>query len=175
MTAGAAPPPSVPFAMSEKDHETRPRRWKNQGRNCDERQFSDEGLYLKNPKATKEAFADGWFHSGDLGAKNPDGYVEIKDRSKDTIIYGGENISSLEVENVLYRWWLGQMRAGASHLAQMPAYRVSKSRVWTPAKNSDREDSEASPQGQGKRDGTYQGEQVIAGDKAFLAVDQFVL
>jgi len=59
MTAGAAPPPSVPFAMSEEDHETRPRRWKNHGRNCDERQFSDEGLYLKNPKATKEAFADG--------------------------------------------------------------------------------------------------------------------
>ncbi|KAG6764084.1 hypothetical protein POTOM_031542 [Populus tomentosa] len=58
--------------------------------------------YLKNPKANEEAFANGWFHSGDLGVKNPDGYIEIKDRSKDIIISGGENISSLEVENVLY-------------------------------------------------------------------------
>lgn len=58
--------------------------------------------YLKNPEANKEAFANGWFHSGDLAVKNPDGYIEIKDRSKDIIISGGENISSLEVENVLY-------------------------------------------------------------------------
>ncbi|KAJ6987829.1 acetate/butyrate--CoA ligase AAE7 [Populus alba x Populus x berolinensis] len=58
--------------------------------------------YLKNPKANEEAFANGWFHSGDLGVKNPDGYIEIKDRSKDIIISGGENISSVEVENVLY-------------------------------------------------------------------------
>ena len=59
--------------------------------------------YLKNPKATEEAFAGGWFHSGDLAVQYPDGYVKIKDRSKDIIISGGENISSLEVEDALYR------------------------------------------------------------------------
>jgi fatty-acyl-CoA synthase len=59
--------------------------------------------YLKNEKATREAFAGGWFHTGDLGVMQPDGYVKIKDRSKDIIISGGENISSLEVEDVLYR------------------------------------------------------------------------
>ncbi len=59
--------------------------------------------YLKNPTATEEAFAGGWFHSGDLAVVEPDGYVKIKDRSKDIIISGGENISSLEVEDVLYR------------------------------------------------------------------------
>src|SRR4051812_13652978 len=59
--------------------------------------------YLKNPKATQAAFAGGWFHSGDLAVVQPDGYVKIKDRSKDIIISGGENISSLEVEDVLYR------------------------------------------------------------------------
>ena len=59
--------------------------------------------YLKNPKATQEAFAGGWFHSGDLAVMQPDGYLKIKDRSKDVIISGGENISSLEVEDVLYR------------------------------------------------------------------------
>ncbi|HVC13212.1 MAG TPA: acyl-CoA synthetase [Burkholderiales bacterium] len=59
--------------------------------------------YLKNPKATRDAFAGGWFHSGDLAVMQPDGYVKIKDRSKDIIISGGENISSLEVEDVLYR------------------------------------------------------------------------
>jgi fatty-acyl-CoA synthase len=59
--------------------------------------------YLKNPKATKEAFAGGWFHTGDLAVQYPDGYVKIKDRSKDIIISGGENISSIEVEDVLYR------------------------------------------------------------------------
>jgi len=59
--------------------------------------------YLKNPKATDEAFSGGWFHSGDLAVLQPDGYVKIKDRSKDVIISGGENISSLEVEDVLYR------------------------------------------------------------------------
>ncbi|MEI9990020.1 MAG: acyl-CoA synthetase [Rhizomicrobium sp.] len=57
--------------------------------------------YLKNPTATKEAFAGGWFHSGDLGVMYPDGYVQLKDRSKDIIISGGENISSIEVEDVL--------------------------------------------------------------------------
>ena len=59
--------------------------------------------YLKNPKATDEAFAGGWFHTGDLAVMQPDGYVKIKDRSKDIIISGGENISSLEVEDVLYK------------------------------------------------------------------------
>ena len=59
--------------------------------------------YLKNPAATEAAFAGGWFHTGDLGVMHPDGYVEIKDRSKDIIISGGENISSLEVEETLYK------------------------------------------------------------------------
>jgi len=59
--------------------------------------------YLKNPAATDEAFADGWFHSGDLGVLHPDGYIQLKDRSKDIIISGGENISSIEVEDVLYK------------------------------------------------------------------------
>ena len=59
--------------------------------------------YLKNPAATGEAFAGGWFHSGDLGVWHADGYVELKDRSKDIIISGGENISSIEIETVLYR------------------------------------------------------------------------
>ena len=59
--------------------------------------------YLKNPPATEEAFAGGWFHTGDLAVLHPDGYAEIKDRSKDIIISGGENISSIEVEEALYR------------------------------------------------------------------------
>jgi len=59
--------------------------------------------YLKNPKATAAAFKGGWFHTGDLGVMHPDGYVELKDRSKDIIISGGENISTIEVESVLYR------------------------------------------------------------------------
>ncbi len=59
--------------------------------------------YLKNAKATEEAFAGGWFHTGDLGVLDKDGYVIIKDRSKDIIISGGENISSVEVEDVLYK------------------------------------------------------------------------
>jgi fatty-acyl-CoA synthase len=59
--------------------------------------------YLKNEKATAEAFAGGWFHTGDLAVMDPDGYVKIKDRSKDIIISGGENISSIEVEDALYR------------------------------------------------------------------------
>ncbi|WP_175730024.1 acyl-CoA synthetase [Burkholderia ambifaria] len=59
--------------------------------------------YLKNPKATDEAFHGGWFHTGDLGVLTPDGYIRIKDRRKDIIISGGENISSIEVEDALYR------------------------------------------------------------------------
>ena len=59
--------------------------------------------YLKNPSATDSALADGWFHTGDLGVTHPDGYIQLKDRSKDIIISGGENISSIEVESALYR------------------------------------------------------------------------
>jgi fatty-acyl-CoA synthase len=58
--------------------------------------------YLKKPSATEEAFAGGWFHTGDLGVLHPDGYVKITDRSKDVIISGGENISSIEVEDALH-------------------------------------------------------------------------
>lgn len=59
--------------------------------------------YMKNPKATQESFKDGYFHTGDLGVIYPDGYIKVKDRSKDIIISGGENISSIEVEDVLYQ------------------------------------------------------------------------
>ena len=59
--------------------------------------------YLKNPEATENAFAGGWFHTGDLAVLHPDGYAEIKDRAKDIIISGGENISSLEIEETLYK------------------------------------------------------------------------
>jgi fatty-acyl-CoA synthase len=59
--------------------------------------------YLKSPQATQKSFKDGWFHSGDLGVWHPDGYIQLKDRSKDIIISGGENISSIEVENTLYK------------------------------------------------------------------------
>jgi fatty-acyl-CoA synthase len=59
--------------------------------------------YLKNKSATTAAFAGGWFHSGDLGVIHPDGYIQLKDRSKDIIISGGENISSIEVEDALYK------------------------------------------------------------------------
>ncbi|MGV6804323.1 MAG: AMP-binding enzyme, partial [Ruegeria sp.] len=59
--------------------------------------------YLKNPEATQKAFRGGWFASGDLGVMHPDGYIALKDRSKDIIISGGENISSVEVEDILYK------------------------------------------------------------------------
>ena len=59
--------------------------------------------YLKNKASTAAAFAGGWFHSGDLGVIHPDGYIQLKDRSKDIIISGGENISSIEVEDALYK------------------------------------------------------------------------
>ena len=59
--------------------------------------------YLRNAKATEAAFAGGWFHTGDLGVRYPDGYIKIRDRSKDVIISGGENISSIEIEDVLYK------------------------------------------------------------------------
>ncbi len=60
--------------------------------------------YYKNPEATEEAFQNGWFHSGDLGVVHPNGYIQIKDRLKDIIISGGENISSIEVESVIYKF-----------------------------------------------------------------------
>jgi len=59
--------------------------------------------YLKNPSATEDAFKGGWFHTGDLGVMHEDGYIQLKDRSKDIIISGGENISSIEVEDALYK------------------------------------------------------------------------
>ena len=79
--------------------------------------------YLHNPEATCAALADGWLHTGDLAVLHPDGYVEIKDRAKDIIISGGENISSLEIEEVLYQHpevveaavVARRIRAGARH------------------------------------------------------------
>ena len=59
--------------------------------------------YLKNPDTTARSFAGGWFHSGDIAVCHPDGYIQIKDRLKDVIISGGENVSSVEVENTLYK------------------------------------------------------------------------
>ena len=59
--------------------------------------------YLKNASANRDAMRDGWFHSGDLGVVYPDGYIQLKDRLKDIIISGGENISSIEIEEVLYK------------------------------------------------------------------------
>jgi fatty-acyl-CoA synthase len=58
--------------------------------------------YYRNPEATEEAFRGGWFHSADLAVMHPDGYIELRDRAKDIVISGGENISSIEVEKVLY-------------------------------------------------------------------------
>ena len=68
--------------------------------------------YLKNKRSTEAAFAGGWFHSGDLGVMHPDGYIQLKDRSKDIIISGGENISSIEVEDALYKHAGGAGRRG---------------------------------------------------------------
>jgi fatty-acyl-CoA synthase len=59
--------------------------------------------YYDDPEATAKAFEGGWFHSGDVGVMHPDGYIELRDRSKDIIISGGENISTIEVENTIYR------------------------------------------------------------------------
>ncbi|WP_256213606.1 AMP-binding protein [Sphingobium sp. YR768] len=70
--------------------------------------------YLKNPEATEDAFAGGWYHTGDLAVLHPDGYAEIKDRSKDIIISGGENISSIEIEDVLFQ------HPGVNHASVVP-------------------------------------------------------
>ena len=88
--------------------------------------------YLKNKPATDKAFAGGWFHSGDLGVMHPDGYIQLKDRSKDIIISGGENISSIEVEDALYKhpavqappWW----RSPTTNGAKRPALRGIEAR-----------------------------------------------
>jgi fatty-acyl-CoA synthase len=79
-----------------------PRRWRDHGRGDVPRQCRDEGLSQERA-ASDEAFAGGWFHSGDLGVMHPDGYIQLKDRSKDIIISGGENISSIEVEDAIYK------------------------------------------------------------------------
>ena len=79
-----------------------PGRRPDHGRDHVPRQHRDEGL-PEEPGATAKAFEGGWFHTGDLAVMEPDRYVKIKDRSKDIIISGGENISSLEVEDALYR------------------------------------------------------------------------
>ena len=83
--------------------------------------------YLKNPGASAESFRGGWFHTGDLAVTHPDGYVEIRDRSKDIIISGGENISTIEVEAFSIairpwprrRWWRAPMTSGAKHRAPL--------------------------------------------------------
>ncbi|MEZ4558660.1 MAG: AMP-binding protein [Caldilineaceae bacterium] len=83
--------------------------------------------YLKNEAATETAFRGGWFHSGDLAVMHPDGYIELKDRAKDIIISGGENISTIEVENALFRhprswtapWWADPTRPGARRRAPL--------------------------------------------------------
>ena len=69
--------------------------------------------YLKNKRGSDAAFAGGWFHSGDLGVIHEDGYIQLKDRSKDIIISGGENISSIEVEDVLYKHPAVTARSGS--------------------------------------------------------------
>ena len=91
-------------SLSVRDSKTM-KRVKADGKTLGEVMFRGNNLmkgYLKNPAATKEAFSGGYFHSGDLAVMHPDGYIELKDRSKDIIISGGENISSIEVENALY-------------------------------------------------------------------------
>ena len=83
--------------------------------------------YLKNKESTDAAFAGGWFHTGDLGVMHPDGYIQLKDRSKDIIISGGENISSIEVEDALYKhpavrpppWWPSRTTNGARRPAPL--------------------------------------------------------
>jgi fatty-acyl-CoA synthase len=92
-------------ALSIRDHETL-EPVPADGRTLGEVMFRGNVVmkgYLKNRKATEEAFRGGWFHSGDLGVMHPDGYIQLKDRSKDIIISGGENISSIEVEDRLYK------------------------------------------------------------------------
>ncbi|HEX7927465.1 MAG TPA: long-chain-fatty-acid--CoA ligase [bacterium] len=97
----------VPYLLSEdlqvldEDNRPVPRDGKTLGEVCMKGNIVMKGYY-KNPKATEEALRGGWFHSGDLGVMHPDGYIELRDRAKDIIISGGENISTIEVENTLY-------------------------------------------------------------------------
>ena len=83
--------------------------------------------YLKNKKATDDALAGGWFHSGDLGVMHPDGYIQLKDRSKDIIISGGENISSIELEDVLYKHPAVQAASVVAKLTRSGARRPAPS------------------------------------------------
>ena len=76
---------------------------RDDGRGRDAREQRDEGLLSTIPEATAKAFAGGWFHSGDLGVMHPDGYIELRDRKKDIIISGGENISTIEVEHTIVK------------------------------------------------------------------------
>ena len=97
----------VPYLLSEDlevldaNDQPAPRDGKTLGEVCMRGNIVMKGYY-KNAKATEEALRNGWFHSGDLGVMHPDGYIELRDRAKDIIISGGENISTIEVENVLY-------------------------------------------------------------------------
>ena len=93
-------------ALDVLDPDTHARRCRATARRMGEVMFRGNVVmkgYLKNKPATEKAFAGGWFHSGDLGVMHPDGYIQLKDRSKDIIISGGENISSIEVEDALYK------------------------------------------------------------------------
>jgi fatty-acyl-CoA synthase len=128
---GAGPRPCNPV----------PCRRRNHGRDLLPRQRRDEGLPEEPQAATAEAFAGGWFHTGDLAVMYPDGYVKIKDRSKDIIISGGENISSIEVEDALLPpprrdgppWWPSPTPSGAKCPARSwnssPALHVSEAEL----------------------------------------------
>jgi len=95
--------------------------------------------YLDNPEATNEAFEGGWFHSGDLGVVQPDGYIQLRDRAKDIIISGGENISSIEVEGVFtalklspqWPWWRDQMTNGAKPPVPLSSCTRARARART--------------------------------------------
>jgi fatty-acyl-CoA synthase len=128
--SGGAPPKGAPGrALSRArrpdgdgpgNHAARARRWRDHGRGDVPRQCRDEGL-SEEPEGDREAFAGGWFHTGDLGVLHPDGYIQLKDRSKDIIISGGENISSIEVEDASTSippcrrrpWWPSPTTSGA--------------------------------------------------------------
>ncbi|KAE8725872.1 Acetate/butyrate--CoA ligase AAE7, peroxisomal [Hibiscus syriacus] len=149
MTAGAAPPPSVLAAMSQKEGldvlstqtgEPVPADGKTIGEIVFRGNVVMKG-YLKNPKANEETFANGWFHSGDLGVKHPDGYIEVKDRSKDIIISGGETSAAWRVALCFVTLKPGVDKSNEKRLAEdimkfsrskMPAYWVPKSVIFGP-------------------------------------------
>ena len=99
---GVAMPMMEPVVVRDSDHRVLPMDGQTQGEICLRGNTVMKG-YLKNPEATAEAFAGGYFNSGDLAVQHSDGYIQIADRAKDIIISGGENISSIEVEGVLYK------------------------------------------------------------------------